>query len=466
MRLLIIIVTMAFVQTINAQHIDSILAKLNQPIQEGIENTITEMFGEQDTIFTETDSFILFTTPDMVWAEVDTVEYRYNEMTESYREWNYNGDELSEAMAVVYLADKRTGKPMDSESKQYWVMTTTIDEENFEISYFEDVIACHICGMGGGEPDISVLTKENKIELVEVRETGDYILNDEYKLVFEEGALLVENHISAIYHSPTENVFSSEIDRKTMMEVEIYEPNGGEEEKFRLAIMPAEMAKRITVDGILDEKEWNKDHKMNWRPVHSTLTGEKHTMNDLFAKYSISWNKGNIYIGLKVKDDKLVPMEIGSNEILGDHLKIDLNLNRYRVSKGQFVRGDKKSISLAIGFDKLGLASVIDAKSGQKLEDVKVVFVRNKEAGGYDAEIQLSTSTIKRLLGDKSKGSALKVGRSMNFTISVADADDMETKEIKHIDASSRMDEAIPFQMGKIELFKEYRMRTLEELKR
>ncbi len=467
MRLFVIITFWAIASSLQAQHIDSILVRLNEPIQKNIDNTIAEMFGDQDTIFTETDSFMMYTTPDMIWDEMDTVEYRYNKASDSYREWNYNGDELAEAMAVVYLADKRTGKPLDNEANQYFVLTTALDEDEFEISYFEDIMACHVCGMEGAEPDISILIKENRIELIEVKGVDDYILNDEFKLLFEDGALLVEEHISAVYHNPTENLFSTALDRTTMMELETFEPSNGEEQTFRLAIMPAEMARRITIDGNLDEKEWNRDYKINWRPVHSTIVGEKHTMTDLFAKYSVTWDEENLYVGLKVKDDKLVPMDLSSGKLLGDHIKIDLDFGKFRARKGNLVQGMRgRAVGLVLGFDKLGVAAVYDAEEGESIEDIEVAFLRNKAAGGYEAEIRIPLSSLKPRLRKTLQKLSFNIGQSINFTISVADADNMETKEIKHIDASSKMDEVAPFKMGKIEFFKNYRMRTLEEIKK
>ncbi len=467
MRLLFIISFFALTAQVDAQHIDSILQKLNEPIQEGIDKTIAEMFGEQDTIFTETDSFILFTTPEMIVDELDTVEFRYDKTANSYREWNYNGDELAEAMAVVYLADKRTGEPIDLEASQFFVITTMTDEETFEISYQEPVISCRICGMAGEQPDISILTKENKIEFIEVREKDDYILNDEYKITFEDGALVVEEHIAAFYHKPTENLYSTSVNRETMMEVQSYEPNGGEEEKFRIAILPVEKTKDITLDGTLDEDAWNKDYKINWRPVHSTIFGEKHTMNDLFGKYSAAWNKKALYIGLKIKDDKLVPVQFQKDQILGDYIRLDFNFEQSRVTEGKLKGGSSPySISIGLGFDKLGNPLIVNLKSGESIDNIKAVFFRNKGTGGYDAEIGIPLSSIKELLGEYAKGIGFKKGNSINFTISLGDADDLETGVIKHIDASSRMEENIPFKMGKLEFFNKYGMRTFEEMKK
>ncbi len=468
MRLVLFIISMAIMPSLFGQHIDSILLELNQPLQNRIEQVVEEMFQGKDTIFTETDSFMLFTTPDMIWDELDTLEYQYNEAIKSYTEWNYNGDELAEAMAVVYLADKRTGAPIDVEANQYFVLTTSIDEETFEINYFEDIIACHTCGMNGGEPDISILTKENKIEFIEVRGNEEYIYNDEYKLLFEEGALIVEDHISAVFHNPTENLFSSAQNRKTMMEVQTYEPSEGEAEDFRLAVMPAEMAKRITVDGILDEGEWNRDHKMSWRPVHSTIQGEKHTMNDLFAKYSASWNTKNVYLALKVKDDKLVPISISEDgEISGDYIKLDFDFGKNRTNQG--IRLDQftgYNYSFAIGFDENGNAFVTDMLTGETIPDIKVVFTRNKAAGGYEVELQIPLSVLNTKKDKNANEIELNVGQSINFTVSLGDADNLETKEVKHIDASSRFKSHMPMYMGKIELFKSYRMKTLEEVKK
>ena len=206
MRILSMMIIMVLSYQIKAQDIEDVIAILNEPLQKEIQHTLDTMFKGQDTIFTETDSFILFTTPDMVLEEIDTLEYRY--LTKTVHEWDHNEDEITDLLAVVFLADKRTKKHLNKKAKQKLIIATGIEDSTFTIDYKKNVIACAECGEGGRFPDVSFLTKKNTIVLTEARAEKQLILNDEYKLIYEEGQLFVENHASALYHQKTENLLT------------------------------------------------------------------------------------------------------------------------------------------------------------------------------------------------------------------------------------------------------------------
>lgn len=452
MRIGTIIIMLVLSYQIKAQQgIADVINILNEPLQEQVEYTLDTMFNGQDTIFTETDSFILFTTPEMIIEDIDTVEYRY--LKSSVQEWNHNGDELGDMIAVVYLADKRTGAALEPKENQSLVVATGNDDESFNISYFENVIACPTCGLDGAFPDVSILTKDNTLELIEVRGNKKMIFNDEYKMTFEDDQFVVNQHVSAKYHDASGNLLTSTKDRNIMMRTMEFEPEKGEKIGFKAAIMPAELSQPVKLDGKLDEKAWNKDHKLNWRPVHSTIFGEKHTMNDLFAKYSVAWNKGNLYIALNVKDDVLVPIEFAGKDMNGDYVQLDFNLNPKKMNNGELLTTlPKNHVSLGIGFDKYGKPAVRNLNTGEVQQGVEVVFGRQKDTG-YTVEIAIPIKN-------------LKVGKTIPFTVSVGDADNRENTAVQNIDASSSMDERIPFKLGEIELFRAYHPRTFRSIKK
>ncbi len=464
MRLLSISILIVLSLQVKAQSgMQDVIAILNEPIQEQVQYTLDTMFKGQDTIFTETDSFILFTTPDMVIGELDTAEYRFTE--NSTKEWNYNGDELTDLIGIVYLADKRTQEPLDAEANRHLVIATGDEDDSYTISYFEPVLACAVCGLDGKEPDVSILINDDKLEITEEQSNDGIIRSDEYYVFFDGKKFLVNQTISAVYYEKTNNIMTTTTDWKTMMQNTEYEPAEGDPQKSKAAIFPAEMTRNINVDGKLEEPAWNKEHKLGKRPVHSTLFGEKHTMNDLFARYSLAWNQNNLFIALDIKDDVLVPVEFEMNEIKGDYIQIDLDLNPNMMREGALATGlSKRSISLALGFDKHGSPTVKNLVTGNFIEGVNVAYGRKE--GGYTAEIQLTKTIIKELTGIDKLGKVFKVGNNAFFTVSVGDADNRENTEIQNVDASSSMDQKNPFQMGKIEFFRTYNQRTLKSFKK
>ena len=240
-----------------------------------------------------------------------------------------------------------------------------------------------------------------------------------------------------------------------MMESREFEPAKGDKITMKAAIMPAEISKTITVDGKLDEKTWKKDTKQSWRPVHSTLFGEKHTMNDLFAKYSVAWNKSNIFIAVDVKDEVLVPADFSGDEAKGDYIQLDFNFNNNKIAKGELMKEfpEKTQLSLVVGFDKYGKPTVKNLITGKAQEEVKVAFERKSGKDGYTAEIQIPFKN-------------LRAGTNIPFTISLGDADNREDTTVQNIDASSSMDERIPFYLGVIELFRKYNRRTFASIKK
>ncbi|MGK0389807.1 MAG: hypothetical protein ACI94Y_002552 [Maribacter sp.] len=453
MRMLSMIIMMVLTYQIKAQDIEDVIAILNEPLQEEVQYTLDTMFNGQDTIFTETDSFILFTTPDMVLEEIDTLEYRY--LTKTVHEWDHNEDNITDLIAVVFLADKRTKKHLDEKAKQKLVIATGIEDGTFSIDYKKNVIACASCGEGGRFPDVSFITDKNIVKLTEVRGKKQLILNDEYRLAYEEGKLFLENHASALFHQKTENFMTSVVSRESMMESREFEPAKGDKITTRVAIMPAEISKLITLDGKLDEKTWKKDYKQSWRPVHSTLFGEKHTMNDLFAKYSVAWNKSNIFIALNVKDEVLVPADFSGDEAKGDYIQLDFNFNKNKIAKGELMKAfpEKTQLSLLIGFDKEGKPTVKNLITGKAQEEVKVAFGRKVGKDGYTVEIQIPFKN-------------LRAGTSIPFTVSLGDADNREDTAVQNIDTSSIMDEKIPFYLGAIELFRKFNRRTFANIKK
>ncbi len=464
MRILsLIILTIGAFQMKAQDDMNQIMVILNEPFQEEIQYHLDTMFKGQDTIFTETDSFMLFTTPDMVVPEIDTLEYKYVN-GKSY-EWNHNGDELTDYIAVVYLHNKNKNNADDFESNQYLLIATGNEDESFDIDYFESVLPCVACGVGGNYPEISILTNENELELIELTGRKQTTLNDEYKLVFEDGMLKIKNHIHSIYNEKSGNILTTNTARETMMQTLEYETQSGDLQKFRVAIATAELTRPITVDGKLDEKTWNRDYKMAWRNVHSNIYGEKHTMNDLFAKYSVAWNKNNLFIAVSVKDDVLVPVEFAADGIKGDYIQLDMDLSKHKMKKGVLASSfSKQHVSLGLGFDKHGTPTIMNLVNQEAVTDASVAFERTSD--GYTAEIQIPISVMRDITQRKNINNAFKIGKQIGFTLSVGDADNRERTETQNIDASSSMEERIPFQLGIIEFFRSYTDKTYRSMKK
>ncbi len=439
---------------IKAQETAEILELINQPFQEQIAFTIDTMFDGQDTIFTETDSFIFFTTPDMVIPELDTLAYRYHEDSELLQAWDFNKDEIRDFIGIVNIFDTKSEKYIDMEAPQNLFIAQGT-EEGFEIVYFEPIIACQACGIEGGMPDISILTKENVVEVVEVQGDDEFIYNDEYKMSFEAGYLFVNKHIHASYHMRSENLYTKEVDLKTMMQVDTYEPDEGDDQKFRKAILTAEKAKEISIDGELNESIWNSNKKFNWRPLHATIMGDKHTRNDLFGKYSVTWDDENLYFALKVIDDKLVPISEDPSNLSGDYVKIELDFSNQILNDGKLINNmSDYYYAFYVGFDKYGTPAFY---SSLELENAfPCSFARTNN--GYNAEIQINTNT---LLEDD-----IQAGQEINVTVSIADSDYIETGEIQNIDASASRDETTPFKMSKVILYDEFKTITFENYKK
>jgi hypothetical protein len=455
---------MALAGQILAQDRDALLAELNQPFEKSIEYTLDTMFKGQDTLFVEQDSFILFYTPDMIRGDLDTLEYGYNETSSPIMEWDHNGDKETDLIGVVYLADKRTGEPMKPKSRQYLIVGTNRGEDGMEVSYFEKVIPCHVCGMGGGEPDISLMADDtNKLEIVEVRGSGDMIYNVEYHTTFEAGALLVHKYIRAEYHEPSGSLWSETMDYSTMMELDEYENENQDEDnqQSRIAIFPAEFAKGIKVDGKLDEPFWNREAKLAWRPLHATLIGEKHTLNDLFGKYSLAWDHKNLYLSVKVKDEKLVPLHQDGDELKGDYVRAVFDFNNFKIQGGKLLeKPNDRTLPIIMGFDKYGKPYLIPEKG--KLKNAELAFGR--VSGGYNLELRIPKAELLGIMGKKTK-EKLKDGSRIGFTVAVYDSDNRETSELENIDASSRAANDEPYKMGRVELYKEFRLRTFEEVR-
>ncbi len=461
MKLRIIIILTLFSQAAFAQNLDSIMAHLNQPFQDKVQYHLDTMFNGQDTIFTETDSFILYTTPDMVIPEIDTLEYVYDK--NNTKAININGDELEDIYSIVNLRDKRTGEPVNKSYPQFLLLAVGT-EEGYDLAYFNDIMACLTCGMGGGTPDFSLLAnyETGLLELVETTGNDEFVYNNEYFLSFEENDLLTERYIFTTYHNESENTLVEEYQRDKMMQVNEYEAADGEVEKFRNVIFPAIRTEDITVDGTLDESFWNDSDKRSWRPLHATTFGEKHTRNDLFARYNIGWDKRNLYIATKVIDDKLVPLFSDNPDVSsGDYITMTFDFDTERIQDGELRKKvSNKSFSINIGFDKLGNVDMSVNGLSVVLEHSKAAFGRTDN--GYDLELRLAQKDIIKIAEDF----LWLDGSSFNFNIEVNDADNRETSEIENTDASSRATSDTAYKMAKVELFNTFRKRNLEEVKR
>ncbi|MGB1216694.1 MAG: hypothetical protein ACPG5P_02390, partial [Saprospiraceae bacterium] len=283
MKLRGIIILLLFSQAAFAQDLDGIMAHLNQPFQDKVQHHLDTMFNGQDTIFTETDSFILFTTPDMIIPEIDTLEYAYDKS--NTQTINLNGDELDDIYTIVNLTDKRTGE-VTSRIEDQFLLLALGTEDGFKLIYFNDIMACPTCGMGNGSPDFSLMANNETglLELVETTGNDEFTFNHEYFMTLEDNDLIVDRYIVTTYHNETENTLIEEYQREKMMQSNEYESTNGKTEKFRNVIFPAVRVKDINVDGNLDEPFWKRSDKRSWRPLHATTFGEKHTRNDLFGK--------------------------------------------------------------------------------------------------------------------------------------------------------------------------------------
>ncbi len=465
MRYAFVIINLCLSLCAFGQSQDSLLAVLNQPFEDQIAFSLDTMFKGQDTIFTETDSFILFTTPDMVRPEMDTVEFKVNPNNEAFQTANLNDDELEDIIGVVYLSDKRKDLPYSETAMQFLVIANGTEEGSFEVVYFEDIMPCNYCGPGKGEPDISILIKEEKVvEIVEVSQKGNYILNDEWIMTYENGELIVNKFIKARYHENSGNLLSETMDMTKMMQDNEFEPDGGEAEKYKIAVFPAAKSD-ITVDGKLDEQVWNREEKPASRPCHANTFGERHTRNDLFAKYAWAWDNQNLYLSMKVVDDKLVPLVVNDISVKGDYVKVYLDLNPYRMSAGKMRnKPNRFHLPLAVGFTRDGKPQLVPLKAGVKLSKSEVVFERTEN--GYDMELRLDRNDILSSLSKLSGDLKFKDGYSMDFLIEVGDCDYRQTLELENINASASAGMNDVYKYGRLDLYDEYRPRTFEELKK
>jgi hypothetical protein len=83
------------------------------------------------------------------------------------------------------------------------------------------------------------------------------------------------------------------------------------------------MEKKPTIDGVLDEEEWEMDRFFADEIVYgkSQWNGEK----DLSANFMLGWDDDYLYIAAKVKDDKYVQKSSGKNIFKGDSIEILLD---------------------------------------------------------------------------------------------------------------------------------------------
>jgi len=243
-----------------------------------------------------------------------------------------------------------------------------------------------------------------------------------------------------------------------------YEDADGSTQKSKYFKYPVELSRPITLDGKFEEKAWNKNHKFNKRPLHAYLYGERCTKNDLSANYQIAWNKDNLYFALDIQDDKLVPISWKGDRAVGDFVQLDLDFETELMKTGALAEEfSKKHVSLAIGFfDREGNAKVYDLNSGKEVEGVGVAYSKTKT--GYAVEIELPSKTIKTILNKKRMKNPLRSGKDILFTISVADADVIESGEAQHVKASASMDETKPFQAGRISLYRKYKTKNIKSI--
>ncbi len=463
-KLWVILCTLVAAQ-LNGQNSDSLLVMLNEPFEEQVAFHIDTMFDGQDTIFTDLDTVIYYTTPDMVIPTIDTLEYRLVQGEDAALEIDLNGDDIQDFLGIAFLAHKKKKGDLNPADNRFLIWATGNEEGRYDIHFFEDVLACPTCGPEGSEPDVSIIQEADYLSVVESWGDNRFIYNDEYHIIINDNQLEVTKHINTDYHQTTGSLIAADFNKEKWVVYNEYEEEGKERLTFRTPVSPCMFAKQIEVDGDLTEPVWSRTGKFDWRSLHATVLGERHTRNDLYAQYATGWNATHIFIGLKVTDEKLVPLAAGDEGFKGDFIHLHFDMNGSKIVNGKLnARPNGKYASIIIGFDQYGKARCYNMADGSSL-GINVEFKRLEDKTGYTCEIAIAKKELQKCFTAGRVKFALEENSLLDFTIGVADSDNRETSEIENIDESSSM-KGEPYKMGYLELQKNNDVKTFKEIKK
>jgi hypothetical protein len=149
---------------------------------------------------------------------------------------------------------------------------------------------------------------------------------------------------------------------------------------------------------------------------------------DLSASYYIGWDTTNLYLGIKVSDDKLVQISHGASIFKGDDVELQLDsalaIDFYTTS----LSSDDFQIGLSPGnFDNLAPEAYRWYPVSQAGSLSSVVVKANKDSGGYILEAKIPWAVF---------GLAPTGGEHYGFALSVSD-DDLSGKAVQQSMVSS-----------------------------
>lgn len=221
------------------------------------------------------------------------------------------------------------------------------------------------------------------------------------------------------------------------------------ERKDRVWILRAGPALgKMNIDGVLGKKEWAQSEvsRLDLPSQVKVGQGKWQGIKDCSATIMAKWDESNLYLGIQVRDNRVISMEKGSNIYMKDAVEIFLDSG---LKEGELPRYTGRQFQIVIN---PGERIILSSLSGHSLKMEAIKYAVRRIKSGYILEMAIPWKSLKFSPTE---------GGLLGFDLAIDDADkeggnlsEMEAERKQMVWSGTATDYRDPLNFGGIFLVK------------
>lgn len=377
---------------------------------------------------------------------------------------DFNQDGIQDIAAIVYPFDEHIQEMnSDVRSEDRFLAVGFADAAgNLTLALNVQAVPCLDCGGVYGEPELALHSGNGVISLSSYG-GATWRWEETQKIRHEQGRFKVIGLTESSFHSASLARFDYDLNLNTLNGVRRYEFKEFKEETGEIwfkNFMAQKRSGQLSIDGKLDEPEWNEAQTFHVRTASDVVYKPENWngLSDLSFSAATLWDEDFFYLGVAVTDENPLAVENWDTILQGDHLEVWFDFsNTLILAEDAFQlrqEPDASVLQIGIGLAETGTEPVIRFLHPDKPNQPYGILASSSlTANGYHIEAQMPVSVFQEFLGDEFQWAA---GQNLGLTVVVSDADNPTKRGQDCLMATSQVAWGNPYTFGACHLVEDY----------
>lgn len=389
--------------------------------------------------------------------------YQVRHLDEYWLEYDFNQDGNID-IATFFQPVDTNGKPLKQLPRHFVI--ATLAEHGWILHVNEKILPCLACGGTQGPPKLILRRHGNSIEFG-ASGGSSWSWTHTQKVRFEYDICeVLETYDN--YENPTQTIqYGTRTDYRRMRVEETFNGKVFDTKvnaSIQSKLIAANWTTPLLIDGYFHEEAWRHSRWQYVLDPKYVFHGDTAWTDrqDLSYKTATLWTEKALYIGVEVRDERVIWTDSPKNIIRGDHAELWLDL-KLSTLEGTRARHTPDDGIIQVAFAPIWKDSVLTAvylpRHAKMPTNMRGASKRTHK--GYNLELCIPLTTIRALLPEDVVMQEFSEGLTLGYTLVVSDTDNPQSETQETLMGTSTLEWGNPLSLGKCRLYKKYKPTVL-----